>query len=158
MNANNVCHFVGRIPETDKIKYDFRESKKEGGYALMSGSISVRRTRKANKDDKFAPDDLIRFKVWGKSAEYMRDYVHRGDYVSITGELQQEDDWTDDDGNKHYGNWVIMVDSVAGLGKRAKDTDTDDSADADAVDDETPKQEVKKNNPFRKGGMFKKTA
>lgn len=153
MNANNMCHFVGRIPATDKIKYEFHEPKKEGGTPWLAGSISVRRTRKANKDDKYAPDDLIAFKVWGKSAEYMRDYVKLGDYVSLSGELQQEDDWEDQEGNKHYGRWFINVDAVSGLGTRAnsaQSSDEDDEDESAAVESETPKKSsgLAHKNPF----------
>lgn len=162
MNANNNCTFVGRIPTTEKIKYDFHEPKNEGGTALMSGSISVRRTRKANKDDKYAPEDLIAFKVWGKSAEYMNQYVNRGDYVSISGELQQDDDWTDDDGNKHYGRWFINVDAVSGLGARsntaAKDDSDADNADTTAVEDVAPAKATPKKNPFAAKMFGKKSA
>ena len=161
MNANNNCSFVGRIPSTDKIKYDFHEPKKDGGTPWMSGSVSVRRTRKANKDDKYAPDDLIAFKVWGKSAEYMRDYVKRGDYVSISGELQQEDDWEDQDGNKHYGRWFINVDAVSGLGSRSNSaqSDEDDEDESAAVEDVTPKKAAGGHkNPFANKMFAKKSA
>ena len=161
MNANNNCSFVGRIPATDKIKYDFHEPKKEGGVSWMSGSISVRRTRKANKDDKYAPDDLIAFKAWGKSAEYMRDYVKRGDYVSISGELQQEDDWEDQDGNKHYGRWFINVDAVSGLGARSNSAQSDDDDDDEsaAVEEAAPKKTaVSHKNPFANKMFGKKSA
>ncbi len=162
MNANNMCHFVGRIPDTDKIKYDFHEPKKEGGTPWMSGSVSVRRTRKANKDDKYAPDDLIPFKVWGKSAEYMRDYVKRGDYISITGELQQEDDWEDEQGNKRYGRWFINTDAVSGLGTRANSAsknDEDDEDESAAVEDAAPKKStVSTKNPFKNAMFGKRSA
>lgn len=162
MNANNMCSFVGRIPDTDKIKYEFHEPKKDGGTPWMSGSVSVRRTRKANKDDKYAPDDLIPFKVWGKSAEYMNDYVKRGDYISISGELQQEDDWEDDEGNKHYGRWFINVDAVSGLGTRSNSAskDNDEDADASAVEDVTPKKTTApaRKNPFANKMFGRKSA
>ena len=56
-NAFNQITLVGRIPNTDKIRYEFHPATNESGSnARMNGSISVARNRKP-EGEKYYPED-----------------------------------------------------------------------------------------------------
>ena len=110
-NPANVCLFTGRIPTTDKLKYEFHDGGAESRLHRMAGCISVRRNFK-KKDEQYYPEDLIFFTAFGTTAKYLNDYVKRGDTVQMVGSLEKSDDWVDKDGNSHSGNFYLKVESV----------------------------------------------
>ena len=125
-NAFNVNNYIGRIPSTDKLPFNFIE-KDDPTKNFMSFMISVRRAYKA-KDAKYAEEDLIPVKIFGHGATYVHNYINRGDTVAVAGELRRDDDWTDKDGETHRGQLCVYADSVRGIGGGKKsDNESDDS-------------------------------
>lgn len=110
-NPCNVCVLTGKIPTTDKIRYDYTDNAENVSRCRMNGYINVRRNYK-KKEEQYYPNDLIKFVVFGPSAKYMNQYVERGDTVQMTGSLEKEDDF-EKDGQKFYGQLVLVVDSVS---------------------------------------------
>jgi single-strand DNA-binding protein len=148
MNAFNCVHLVGRIPKTDKIKYDFHEATNDNGTnARMNGSLSVQRSRKP-EGEQYYPEDLIPFVAFGKTAEFMNNYVHLGDVIAIEGEL--EANTVENDEGERRTFYSVRIDSVRKLPRSTADETDDSDDDDDDEEEEKPKKTVKKSNgnPF----------
>lgn len=83
-----------------------------GGTARLNLSIAVNRSEKYNGQwtDKASFFDVT---IWGKTAENIKAYLHKGKQVAIAGQLDQQR-W-EKDGIK-YSKVVIIADSVQLLG------------------------------------------
>lgn len=83
-----------------------------GGTARLNLSIAVNRSEKRNGawQDKVSYFDVT---VWGKTAENIKPYLHKGKQIAIDGYLDQQR-W-EKDGVK-YSKVVIIADSVQLLG------------------------------------------
>ena len=138
MNPFNNCTFVGRIPDTDKIKYNYVEGN-ENKKSYIKGALSVRRSYKP-KDAQYYPEDLISFTAFGVNADYMHSYVPRGSTVVISGSLQVDTVEGDDGSKRTYTS--IIVDSVRAVGSNKKnDNNEDNSTQEEAAKDNN-------SNPF----------
>lgn len=140
MNSFNCVTLIGRIPKTDKIRYEFHEATNDDGTnARMNGCISVQRSRKQNKDDQYYPEDLIPFVTFGRTAEYMNNYVHLGDAIAMQGELEVNTVEGEDGGRRTY--YSVRVDTVKKLPHSLAD---------ESGSEEEEKKPVKKpiGNPF----------
>ena len=83
-----------------------------GGTARLNLSIAVNRSEKRNGawQDKVSYFDVT---VWGKTAENIKPYLHKGKQIAVDGYLDQQR-W-EKDGVK-YSKVVIIADSVQLLG------------------------------------------
>ena len=83
-----------------------------GGTARLNLSIAVNRSEKRGGEwaDKVSFFDVT---VWGKTAEKIRPYLHKGKQIAIDGYLDQQR-W-EKDGQK-FSKVVIIADSVQLLG------------------------------------------
>ena len=83
-----------------------------GGTARLNLSIAVNRSEKRNGawQDKVSYFDVT---VWGKTAENIKPYLHKGKQIAIDGYLDQQR-W-EKDGQK-FSKVVIIADSVQLLG------------------------------------------
>ena len=107
-DLNHVIE-IGRLTR-DISERDFAYT--TGGTARLNLSIAVNRSEKRNGawQDKVSYFDLT---VWGKTAENIRPYLHKGKQIAIDGYLDQQR-W-EKDGVK-YSKVVIIADSVQLLG------------------------------------------
>lgn len=129
MNPRNTVTIVGRIPATDKIRFEYINKTGEENKGVFMGSVSVRRSFK-RKDDQYYPEDLINFKAFGKAADFIKNYIHRGDQVAISGELRRDDNYTNDEGKVVYGQLYLHVDvgGLTSIGNGSKNADTEASS------------------------------
>lgn len=100
---------IGRLTR-DISKLDFGYT--TGGTARLNLSIAVNRSVKKNG----AWTDSVSFfdiTVWGKQAENIRQFLHKGKQIAIEGYIDQQR-W-EKDGQK-YSKVVIIADSVQLLG------------------------------------------
>lgn len=120
-NPNNLCIFTGVIPTSDKIRYEYY---KDESYSRMNVFLNVRRNWK-KKDDEYYANDLIKFVAFGPSANYLNEYVERGNTIQLVGSIEKEDDY-EKDGEKRYGQLYLKVDSVSKIrtGDDGKNTTT----------------------------------
>lgn len=83
-----------------------------GGTARLNLSLAVNRSEKRNGawQDKVSYFDVT---VWGKTAENIKPYLHKGKQIALDGYLDQQR-W-EKDGVK-YSKVVIIADSVQLLG------------------------------------------
>ena len=107
-DLNHVIE-IGRLTR-DISERDFAYT--TGGTARLNLSIAVNRSEKRNGawQDKVSYFDAT---VWGKTAENIKPYLHKGKQIAIDGYLDQQR-W-EKDGVK-YSKVVIIADSVQLLG------------------------------------------
>ena len=107
-DLNSVIE-IGRLTR-DISERDFTYT--TGGTARLNLSIAVNRSEKRNGawQDKVSYFDVT---VWGKTAENIRPYLHKGKQIAIDGYLDQQR-W-EKDGVKN-SKVVIIADSVQLLG------------------------------------------
>ena len=107
-DLNHVIE-IGRLTR-DISERDFTYT--TGGTARLNLSIAVNRSEKRNGawQDKASYFDVT---VWGKTAENIKSYLHKGKQIAIYGYLDQQR-W-EKDGQK-FSKVVIIADSVQLLG------------------------------------------
>ena len=107
-DLNHVIE-IGRLTR-DISERDFGYT--TGGTARLNLSIAVNRSEKRNGawQDKVSYLDVT---VWGKTAENIKPYLHKGKQIAVDGYLDQQR-W-EKDGVK-YSKVVIIADSVQLLG------------------------------------------
>ena len=107
-DLNHVIE-IGRLTR-DISERDFGYT--TGGTARLNLSIAVNRSEKRNGawQDKVSYLDVT---VWGKTAENIKAYLHKGKQIAIDGYLDQQR-W-EKDGVK-YSKVVIIADNVQLLG------------------------------------------
>lgn len=125
MNALNLVSFTGRIPSTDKIPFNYKDSE-EAKSRFFSFMISVRRAYKP-KDAQYYEEDLIPVKAFGGAAT-PGSWVKRGDTVQVVGELRRGEDWEDKNGETHRGQLEVIADQIVrqyGKGDNSEGSDED---------------------------------
>ena len=107
-DLNSVIE-IGRLTR-DISERDFAYM--TGGTARLNLSIAVNRSEKRNGawQDKVSYFDVT---VWGKTAENIKPYLHKGKQIAVYGYLDQQR-W-EKDGQK-FSKVVIIADSVQLLG------------------------------------------
>ena len=100
---------IGRLTR-DISERDFGYT--AGGTARLNLSIAVNRSEKRNGawQDKVSYFDVT---VWGKTAENIKPYLHKGKQIAVDGYLDQQR-W-EKDGVK-YSKVVIIADNIQLLG------------------------------------------
>jgi single-strand DNA-binding protein len=107
-DLNHVIE-IGRLTR-DISERDFAYT--TGGTARLNLSIAVNRSAKKNG----AWTDIVSYfdvTVWGKQAENIKPYLHKGKQIAVEGYLDQQR-W-EKDGQK-YSKVVIIADNVQLLG------------------------------------------
>lgn len=109
MTDFNSIQIIGRLTH-DVSDSNFRYTK--NGTAVLNISIAVNRSEKFNNEwsDKVSFFDIT---VWGKQAENIKPFIHKGKQVAISGYLDQQR-W-DKDGQK-FSKVVIIAERVMLLG------------------------------------------
>jgi single-strand DNA-binding protein len=115
MNLNIVALVgcLGRDPET---KYF------DGGTVVTKFSIAVNRPKK----DGVQEADWFDCEAWGKTAEFVANYIKKGNRVSIAGSLKQEK-WESKDGEKR-NKVIVKIDRLENLTPRDRSQDGAPSA------------------------------
>ena len=105
----NKVILIGRTThEIDERSFGYTT----GGTARLNISIAVNRREKRNGEwaDRVSYFDVT---IWGKAAENIKSYLHKGKQIAVDGYLDQQR-W-EKDGVK-YSKVVIIADSVQLLG------------------------------------------
>ena len=103
MSLNNIV-LEGKVPNFEST-YKVGEGDKKSFY---SNSISVKRDFK-KEDEKYYPEDLIRIKAFGTTADFLAKFFDKGAGITITGRLCKDDDYEDKDGNSQKGQYYVSV-------------------------------------------------
>lgn len=93
----NLVVFVGRLTSDPEIR-------RNGDKTVGKFSLAV--NRKFKRDGE-ADADFFNCVVFGKTAEFLEKYFHKGMKTVVTGELRNNY-YTDNNGVKHYSEQVIV--------------------------------------------------
>ena len=141
---NNV-QLVGRFTRDPEIRYA------NSGTSIARFSLAVDR---AYKSEGGADADFISCTAFGKTAEFIEKYFHKGQRIGLTGRIQTGN-YTKDDGTKVYTTDVVaehveFVESKAASGNEQRENggfsnhvDNDGISDGfmnipDGIDEELP--------------------
>lgn len=119
----NSVILVGRMVYEPEIKTT------KSGTAYLPMRIAV------DRKDKDRNTDFINCKAWGKTAEFVGKYFHKGDPIEIQGRLQTES-YEKSDGTK-VNETVVMIFEV-GFVPKAKGERTAEPGDSSEVPVELP--------------------
>ncbi len=96
----NIIALTGNATKDIELTYT------QSGTAVGKGTIAVRRDFK-NKQTGEYETDFINFTAFGKTAEIMANYIHKGDKFGINGRLQI-DVYDGQDGQRKYFTNVVV--------------------------------------------------
>lgn len=114
----NRVILIGRLTKDP----DFRMT--QSGIASCKFSIAVDRKFKSSNGEK--QTDFINVQAWRNTAEFVSRYFSKGKKIVVEGSLQNNN-WTDNNGNKHY-DYVVIADSVKFGETKQKETGTSDNS------------------------------
>lgn len=100
MSDLNVVTVIGRMTK----EIDIRST--ASGKSVGSMSIAVNDGYKDKNGQWVNESSFFNVTVWGKSADYVKEYIKKGERVSVVGKLKQET-WTTQAGDK--GSRVVIV-------------------------------------------------
>ena len=104
----NIFCAVGRL--TSSLEY----KKTPNGTSLVRFTLAVDRQFKDKDGNKIT--DFIPCQAWRQTADFMQQYIHKGDMVSITGEFHSER-YTDKQTGQQRTQYGIVCNTVRGLKK-----------------------------------------
>lgn len=114
-----------------RMKADAELRHTTSGTAVASITLAVNRGRKDQNGE--YPTDWIDVVLWGKTAEHVSRWFHKGDMMIVRGRLESRD-WEDKNGNKRR-SWEVQAESVDFCGGK-RDAETAVTADGFSVLDD----------------------
>ena len=103
MSDMNTVTISGRLTR------DPEASTTQTGIAKTTFTLAV--NRRKSRDQEEAEADFIRCVAWRSTAEYAEKYMHKGDKVGVTGQIQTRN-YQDNDGKTVWITEVIARDIV----------------------------------------------
>lgn len=111
MNAlRNKVQLIGNLGMNPEIK------NLDGGKKLAKMSIATNESYKNSKGEKITETQWHNLIAWGKTAEVIEKYLHKGSEVAIEGKLINKN-YTGKDGVKRYST-EIQVNELLILGSK----------------------------------------
>ena len=113
----NSVQLIGRLTRDPEVRYT------DGGVSIARFSLAVERRF---KQENGADADFINIVSFGKTAEFIEKYFHKGMKVALNGRIQTGS-YTDKDGKKVYTTDVIaenveFCESKQSNAQKAKDS------------------------------------
>ena len=93
----NSVQLIGRLTRDPEVRYT------DGGVSIARFSLAVERRF---KQENGADADFINIVAFGKTAEFIEKYFHKGMKIALNGRIQTGS-YTDKDGKKVYTTDVI---------------------------------------------------
>lgn len=124
----NSSTLVGRLTRDPEL------NKTPSGKSVVSFTLAV--NRQFNKEE----TDFINIVAWNGAADFVGNYINKGDLVGVTGSIQTRN-YENSNGDKVYVT-EVLANSVQGLGSK-KDTPqreerVEDEQVADITSDDLP--------------------
>ena len=132
----NSVQLIGRLTRDPEIRYT------DGGASIARFSLAVDRRF---KQENGADADFINIVAFGKTAEFIEKYFHKGMKIALNGRIQTGS-YTDKDGKKVYTTDVVAenVEFCESKGNSANNdapapaSDGDFMSVPDGIEDELP--------------------
>ena len=119
----NSVKLIGRLTRDPEVRYT------DGGASIARFSLAVDRRF---KQENGADADFINIVSFGKTAEFIEKYFHKGMKVALNGRIQTGS-YTDKDGKKVYTTDVI-AENVEFCESKGNSTNNEASSTAQDVD------------------------
>ncbi len=105
----NKVMLIGNMGADPEIKYS------PSGTAIANLRLATNENRKNSEGEWEEKTEWHRVVIFGKQAEFCKDYLRKGSKIYVEGRLQTRS-WDDKDGQKHYmtevvGFNMVMLDS-----------------------------------------------
>jgi len=100
MKGLNSVSIIGNLGNDPEIRYS------ASGTAIANISIAVNGSVKNSAGDWEEKVEWIRACAFGKTAEVVKDYIHKGDAIHIIGRMQTRS-W-EKDGVKQYSTEIVI--------------------------------------------------
>lgn len=113
-----------------RMKADAELRHTPGSTAVSTITLAVNRSRKDQNGEYLT--DWIDVVLWGKTAEHVSKWFHKGDQMIVRGRLESRD-WEDRNGNKRR-SWEVQAEAVEFCGSRKKPADSFTELDDDDGD------------------------
>ena len=117
-----------------RMKADAELRHTTSGTAVASITLAVNRSRKDQNGE--YPTDWIDVVLWGKTAEHVSRWFHKGDMMIVRGRLESRD-WEDKNGNKRR-SWEVQAERVDFCGSKKQSDDSSGFSELDDDDGEVP--------------------
>jgi len=118
----NVVSLVGRLVADP-------QERKADKYTIANFSIAI--------DREFSKDrvtDFLDCQAWGKTAEFVNQYLKKGSLIAVSGRIQK-DVWKDKGTGQNRSRVIIIADKVNSLGGgEKKDAVKDENLDDEQID------------------------
>lgn len=131
----NCIMIQGRFTADPELRFT------QGNTAVLTVSLAVQRSRK-NQDGEY-PTDFINVVLWGKTAEMVSQWFHKGDMAIVRGRLESRK-WQDKHGNNRT-EWEVQAEQIEFAGSKSNGkrkssvaTENDDFTELDDDDGDTP--------------------
>ena len=102
----NIAALNGKLPHFDG---NYKAGEGEG-KSFLSWAVSVPRDYK-KPDDQYYPEDLLNFKAFGPTADFINKFFKQGDGIVISGRIQRDEDY-EKDGQTVKGQMYILVEKA----------------------------------------------
>lgn len=117
----NVVTLVGNLCKDNEIRY----TSGENARAILRNTIAVQRKFK-NRETGQYESDFISIQAFGKTAEFINQYFHKGSKIGVTGEIRTGN-YTNKDGQKVYTTDVIVNDAEFVSSRSESDNNTNNT-------------------------------
>ena len=119
----NCIIIQGRFGEDPELGYT------RSNTAVCGATLAVQRSRKGQDGEYLT--DWIDCVFWGKTAEHVKNWFHKGDLAVVRGRLESRD-WEDKNGNKRR-SWEVQAESIdfCGGGKKEEKKPNSDFCEPD---------------------------
>jgi single-strand DNA-binding protein len=107
-NSVNKAILVGRIGQKPELKYTPAQT------AVTNITVATNETRKDASGNNIDSTEWHRVVVFGKTAEFVANYLDKGSLIYVDGRLQTRS-WEDRDGVKKYTTEIVAL-TVTPLG------------------------------------------
>lgn len=134
----NKIIMIGRLTRDLDLRY------LADNRVLTKGSIAVDRKHKKEGESE---TDFFNITAFGKTADIMSKYLHKGSKIAIEGELRNNN-YTDKDGHKVYSNEIIVNSFDFAEGKSSSTSDNNTAQPAPDNDFMGIPEDIEEEIPF----------
>lgn len=132
MKDLNSIMLTGHLTADPELRYT------NNGFAVMKFSLAFNKSRKVG-DEWQEFGNFIDCKIFGKQAEFFAERLHKGSFVAVLGELEQER-WQTQEG-QNRSRIIVRIDGMRFMDAAPKESQNVQSApyvDASVYDEDIP--------------------
>lgn len=113
----NITHLMGWLTRDSEIRY--AQNQNSTTVARFSLAVPKKIKREGEPDS-----DFFNCTCFGKTAEFVEKYIHKGTKIIITGRIEN-DNYTNKEGQKVYGVKIVVEEIEFAESKRPEENNMD---------------------------------